>query len=102
MIRESIYVIFFKDIDNKLVQVKHYNQYVEYWVYKEKNTKSLVWLPKNRKLYHDREDTYLDCIIACTEQQPRKKGKKGIKIKGIKITGDSLNKYLAKTNRGVD
>jgi hypothetical protein len=95
-------VILDKDLKSGLVKKKYYNGNTEYWVYRKKEGK--IYLPDGKKsILQDRKESYLFCIVICEDSNyVVKKNDEGKLIKGFKVTGKSINKYLKNTNRHVD
>ncbi len=99
MISYTETAIFYKDLDSGLVKKKKYDDKTEYWVYRQK--KGNLYLPDGSKtLLQDKENSFLFCVVVA--EKIVKKTKKGILVKGLKLTGEAINKYLTKTNRHVD
>ena len=97
------FIVLFKDLESNLCKKEYYNDCTEYWCYRKKEFKSKIWLPDRvKKLFQDKQDTFLFAIIVCSGDHIRFKNKLHMRVEGLRITGDSINNYLKKTNRHVD
>lgn len=92
-----------KDLDSGLVKVRTYKTYLEYWVYRYKSPEGNLYLPDGSKhLLHDQAMTYLFCIIMTKDNDDHRKiTSDGFLIKGVRIDGEDIKTYLAKTGRGL-
>lgn len=104
----SIYIIVYDELEKGLVQKKKFTdrngkEFREYWIFKPKERKTHLYLPNSMKL-QETDKTYLHSIIICDISESFhmvRKSPKGFAVRGIKVFGEVLKKYLSKTNRGT-
>lgn len=103
MVSYSRVVVLNKDLKSGLVKTKTSpKKQKEYWIYRIKdNAKSKLYLPDGYEtLKQNKENSFLFCLVI--EESIEKKTEEGLLVIGFKLTGDSINEYLKKTNRHVD
>ena len=99
MIRPSnAFVIFKKDLKSGKATRKHYDNLIEYWIYRQKESDIVDSTGKKVKL-EGRNNSYLHCIIVCEGSHITKETEKGILINGVRFTEKDMENYLHKTGR---
>jgi hypothetical protein len=97
------------EIESGLIEIKHYKEFIEYWIYKDEsvgtgtiNSKTGEYVPGHAESAP--EPRYLKCIIVCEDKPEHimKDGPAHFLVTGAKfddIDYPDLTDYLCKTER---